>query len=431
MPPKKKDLLLKALLKPALYLACWHALSLLAGEWPQWRGPARDGHAPADETMPDKLSPPLPLAWRKDIGGGFSSPVVAQGKLLYLDAQQGQETAHLIEASSGKELWKVAYASVYEDEWGPGPRSTPILDNDRAYVQSCNGEFRCLSLTDGKVLWGTSFETNFHVPFLGSKAREGTASRRGNNGSGVISRSRIIVPVGSTNNASLVCFDKKTGAVLWASQSDEAAYSSPMVAAVAGVEQVVFFSAQSLMGVELTSGKLLWRVPLRTEALRHACTPIIHGDDVIVNSQTIGTVCFHIRQTGGKFVAEQKWQNKEQKINIATPVLLEKHLYTQGAGPYLICMDAGSGEVLWKQTGFGDKYTACIASGDKLLAQTSRGELVLIKASPSQYAELGRVQICGETWSHPALAEGKLFIREGLTRGWKLSCFLMTPQRVL
>src|ERR1044071_476990 len=120
----------------------------LASDWPQWRGPNRDGHAAKGEIFPDTL-PSMPRQiWQKNIGGGFSSPVLKDGKLLYLDASGGKETAHLVEAKTGAELWHSEYANEFGDEWGSGPRSTPILDSDRAYVQSCDGEFRCLNLAD-------------------------------------------------------------------------------------------------------------------------------------------------------------------------------------------------------------------------------------------------------------------------------------------
>src|ERR1043166_232686 len=124
------------------------------------------------------------------------------------------------------------------DEWGGGPRSTPLIDSDRLYVQSCDGEFRCLNLADGKDLWSVSFEKDFGVKFLGSKVNEGTATRRGNNGWGVIEGERLTLPVGSTQGASLVCFNKLSGKVLWKAGSDEAAYSSLMIATLAGMRQV-------------------------------------------------------------------------------------------------------------------------------------------------------------------------------------------------
>src|SRR5207249_1190634 len=150
------------------------------------------------------------------------------------------------------------------------------------------------NLADGKVIWGTSFEKDFGVKFVGSKANEGTASRRGNNGSGVIDGERVVVPVGSTNGASLVCFNKRTGAILWKSGDDEAAYSSLMVATLAGVKQVVAFTAEALLGAGLETGKILWRVPLQTNAKRHAASPVIVDDHVMVNSHTFGLICLKV-----------------------------------------------------------------------------------------------------------------------------------------
>jgi len=392
-----------------------------AGDWPQWRGPERTGYADSHEQVPGSLPGDPKVFWRKDIGGGFSSPVISRGRLAYLDAHDGKEIAHLVDAATGKEIWQTAYGEMFEDEWGPGPRSTPILDRDRVYVQSCKGEFRCLSIEDGKVLWGVSFEKDFGVPFLGSKANEGTASRRGNDGCGIIDSEHIFLPVGA-NGASLVCFDKRTGKVIWKSQNDEAAYSSLMMATLAGVKQVVYYSADGLMGIDSDSGKLLWRVPLRTDAKRHAATPIIFDDSIVVNSQTIGLMCIKIARDGDALKATPSWVNTQLKINISTPVLVNHFLYSQGVGRNLVCVDAADGKLIWSQEGFGEKYSAIIALGKNLLVTTDRGELVMAAADSSKYTELGRMQICGKTWNHPAYADGKLYVREGLTSGWKLSC---------
>jgi len=152
----------------AVIALAWSAAAglTLASDWPQWRGPFRTGYAGPDSPPVNSLAADLQPVWRTPIGGGFSSPVVSQGKLLYLDEHDGQEWAHLLDATSGKEIWKVAYAPVFQDEWGAGPRSTPIIDGDRLYVQACNGEFRCLKLADGATVWQTSFERDFGVKFL-------------------------------------------------------------------------------------------------------------------------------------------------------------------------------------------------------------------------------------------------------------------------
>ncbi len=386
------------------------------GDWPQWRGPTRTGHASADAPTLAALPKELKAIWKISVGGGFSAPIVSGDKVIYLDEKDGKEVAHVLAASTGKELWSLPYADVFEDEWGAGPRATPFVDGDRLYVQACNGEFRCLNLADGKIIWQTSYEKDFGVKFLGSKANEGTATRRGNNGSGVLAEDRIILPVGGTKGASLVCFDKLTGKVLWKSGTDEAAYSSFMVATLAGVKQVVAFTADALLGADLANGKILWRVPLKTNAKRHAASPVVFGDMVAVNSHSIGLLCFKISKDSGGLTATEAWANKNLKINLATPVLAGQHLYDQGANKDYVCVDAKTGELKWSQPGFGagkKDYASTIAVGKNLLVLSEDGTLLLLADNPEKYTELGRLQVCGNTWSHPAYADGKLYVRDG------------------
>ncbi len=409
----KHSFLRRALLFSVSTALC--AVAAAAGDWPQWRGPERTGHA-ADAAAPAALPKELAPVWKTAAGGGFSGPVVAGRTLIYLDENGSREIAHALDAATGRELWQFDYADMFKDEWGAGPRATPIVDGDRVYVQSCSGEFRCLSLKEGKVLWGASYEKDFGVKFLGSKANEGTATRRGNNGSGVIDGSRIILPVGGTKGASLVCCDKLTGKVLWRAGDDEAAYSSFMVATLAGVRQVVAFTADALLGADMATGKILWRVPLKTNAKRHAASPVILGDRVVVNSHSIGLVCFEISKAADGLKATQAWANTDLLINLATPVAVGGFLYTQGAHGDFVCVDARTGVVNWTQAGFGGgkkDYASTIAAGDKLLVLSESGQLVLLAANPEKYTELGRLQVCGNTWSFPAYAGGKLFVRDG------------------
>jgi len=386
------------------------------GDWPQWRGPHRTGYAVGDASAPSSLPKELKPVWKISVGGGFSAPIISGNRLVFLDEQQGKEVAHLLDTATGKELWRVDYDDVFQDEWGAGPRATPTIDEDRLYVQSCKGEFRCLNLKDGRALWRTSYEKDFGVKFLGSKASSGTASRRGNNGSGVIDGDRIILPVGNTEGASLVCFDKKTGRILWKSGDDEAGYSSFMIGTLAGARQVVALTADALLGADLTNGKILWRVPLKTNAKRHAATPVIGKDTVMVNSHTFGLICFKIARDSAGFTASEAWANKDLKINLATPVVVDQYLYCQGANKDYICADVRTGELKWSQPGFGTgkkDYSSTIVLGKNLLVLTEEGTLLLLDADPGKYTERGRLQVCGNTWSFPAYADGKLFVRDG------------------
>lgn len=388
------------------------AQPVFAADWPQWLGPTHDCHAAAVSTEISNLPTEPKILWRKTIGGGFSSPVIAAGKLVYFDEDGTSEVAHAIDAATGKEVWKTPIGAVYRDEWSAGPRSTPIIDGDRVYVQSCKGEYRCLNFATGKVVWGFSFDKDYGVKFLGSRAREGTAARRGNNGTGIVDGDAVMVPVGSTNNATIVCFNKISGEPLWHVGTDETAYSSLQVADIAGVRQVILLDADALIGVARNEGKLLWRVPIHTDAKRHAATPVITGDTIIVNSHTIGLVAIRVQKTATGFEAKRAWTNPNLKINLSTPVLVDGYLYSQGPTRNFICADVKTGALKWEAPGFGKENSSTICIGKNLLVLTDSGELVILSANPTSYKELARQQVCGKNWNFPAYAYGKLYVRD-------------------
>jgi outer membrane protein assembly factor BamB len=290
-------------------------------------------------------------------------------------------------------------------------------------VQSGRGEFRCLDLANGKIIWGTSFEKDFGVKFLGHKAKEGTAARRGNNGTAVVDGEDVIVPVGSTDGATLVCFNKLNGKIIWKSGNEEAAYSSPQVATLAGVKQVVYLSADSLSGFDRTSGKILWHVPLQTNAKRHAATPVIFENTVIVNSHTFGLISTKIIRDGMEMKAQQAWVNANLLINLSTPVRVGNYLYSQGPDKDYICADVRDGGRKWEAPGFGIQNSSTIVVGKNLLVLTDRGELVLLAPDAQTFKTLGRTQACGKNWNFPALSGSRLFVRDAR----ELICYELIP----
>ncbi len=404
------------------YLLCLSAAftttSLTAADWSQWRGPNRDGHT----SYPIAALPKEPKTlWSIPIGNGQASPLVVGDKVIYLDEQASQEVAHAVNIKTGKELWHTAVgeSEPFENAYGTGPRCTPLVDGDRVYTQTCRGEFRCLALADGKVVWKTSFATDWDAPFFGNKsnapeAKETASRRHGNNGSPVIDGDRIFVAVGSPTKGTLVAFDKKSGKVLWTAGKENTAYSALMVGTLAGVRQVVHLTGDSLMGVDVASGKILWQTPVKTGAKRHVLTPLLADNSVTISSSSIGLTKFSVSKDSGGLKVEPAWKNDKVKITLATPVLVNGHLYGLGTGgnkTEFICVDFKTGELKWSQPGFSD-YAAVIATGDKLLVQDMAGTLTLLKASPEKFEELGRVQVCGNTWSHPAIADGKIYQRD-------------------
>ncbi len=411
------------MIRPSNTLALFAAFATFtaaASDWPQWRGPQRDGHAGSAIKL-DTLPKEAKMLWSVPVGVGQSSPIIAGNRVIYLDDQGGQETAHCLDLATGKELWRAPFDATesWGNAYGAGPRCTPVADGDRVYVQSCRGEFRCLALADGKTIWRTSFEKDWGASWFGNagnnapEAKETASRRHGNNGSAVIDGDSIFVPVGSPEKGTLVAFDKKTGKVLWTAGTDNTAYSSVMVATVAGVRQAVHLTADALMGVDVKDGKILWRTPVKSGAKRHVLTPVIADDSITISSSSVGLTKFKVTKDSGGFKVGTAWKNDTIKVTLATPVLVGRHLYGLGTGAKtdFICVDFETGEVKWRQPGFGD-YAAIIALGDKLLVQDMTGTMLMLRASPEKFEELSRVQVCGNTWSHPALADGKLLQRD-------------------
>ena len=380
-----------------------------SNDWPGWRGRGRDGHAAAP--LPARLdSAPKPL-WRKSIGHGYSGVVVSGQHLVFLDDSSGQETAHCLDAATGRELWSQPFAEQYSDEFEAGPRCTPLIDGNRIYVQSCFGEFACLSLDDGKKQWGFHFRDYGMFWVKDRSGGPGAANRRGNSGSAAISGDRIFIQIGSTNGASIAAFDKVQGRLLWKSQNDLTSYASLMTGTLGNRHQVIGVTCEGLLGLEAASGEALWRIPFKTGANRNVLTPVLDGNGILFASYTTGLRRVVLEADGSKVRATQSWLNPDLKINLSTPVLVGRHLYGHGPDKDFVCVDASTGAVQWRQTGF-NQYASTLASGSRLLVLNDMGEVILLEASPTRYTELGRFQACGKTFSHPAYADGVLYTRD-------------------
>ncbi len=399
--------------------------ALTASDWPQWHGPDRD-RASRDPvglqatTLPNDWTP----VWRRNIGPGHSAPVVSGNTLVFLDEKDNQTLAHGWDAAAGKSLWQTPVGQHFGDEFGTGPRCTPFIEDDRVYVQSSRGEFHCLNLESGAVIWSLDFVKDLGARFIGATPGSGAAPRRGYNGSGIIWNNTVILPVGSTH-ATLVCCDKFTGKELWRSGSDELAYASLVTANLAGEEQVIAFTADALTGTRLTEGALLWRVPLETAAQRHVSTPLVHDDLVLVNSHTFGMAAFRITTQADGCTATPAWRNPDLLVNLGTATHVNGYIYTIGANKDFVCVELATGRITWSEPDFVGAgrldYTSVIALGNRLLVLSNEGLLRLIQANPQHYTELAQSQVCGNTLAFPAIANGHLFVRDNRS----ISCFAL------
>ncbi len=420
-------------------IAAWMALIVAAAtvqgqttDWPQWRGPNRDGHAAPGNRAPASLPAELKPRWQIPVGEGFASPVVAGAptdrRVFYLDLQGGKEVTHAIEAATGKELWQTPLDAVFKDDWGQGPRCTPVVDGPRVFVQSCRGELQCLDANSGAVLWRKNFVRDFEAVFMGETGPAAGATRHGNTGAPLMDGDRLIAQAGGLKGASLVCLQKASGEVIWRSQNDTAGNAAPVLANLGGVRQAISFTALGLIGVDAGNGSLLWRLPLNTRLGRHVTTPVVADDLVIVGSYQLGLMAVKVTREGEAFKAELVWTNKEAATNFSSPVAAGGLVYGVGPRQNVYCVEARTGKLLWSQAGLirasGDRaFASFIVIGGTLLMLNDAGELVLFAASPAGFQAAGRTQACGVTWCSPAYADGRLYLRDAKT----LLCLDLAP----
>ncbi len=392
--------------------------SAWAADWPRWRGPANTAQVPPGERVPEALPAEVRPLWRVPVGPGLASPVVCGGRLFHLDNLEGKETVHALEAETGRELWRVPLDDVFRDHQSePGPRCTPTADGDRLYAQSCRGEFRCLAAADGKTLWRLNFAADYGAVFRGETGNAAGASRHGNTASPLVEGDRVYVAAGGRPDASVLCLDKRDGALIWGSQNDTAGYAALFGADLGGVRQVLAFTAEALLGLEAASGRLLWRVPVQTSLGRHITTPLVSGDLVVVSSHEAGLVGVRVRRDGDRFAADTAWTSKPAAINCSSPVLVAGYLYGIGPGRKLECVEAATGRLAWSEPRFAPEalrrdWAGFLVMGSRVLVLGDNGWLVLFEADPAGFRPVGRLALCGPNWCQPAYADGRLYVRD-------------------
>lgn len=406
--------------------------TLFASDWPQWRGPTQDGHLTSDTTPLASLPANPTVVWEQAVGDGLGSPVVSDGRVFMLDHRDGKEVLHAFKSDTGAELWQRPIDDVFRDtQSAPGPRSTPMVDGDRVYAVSCQGEFQCLRVTDGQLVWRTHFVKDFGAVFFGERGAAVGASRHGNTATPLVLGDDMLIAVGSTNGASVVRCDKRTGQVKWKSQDDVPGHSGPILARVAGAEQAVSFTAPGVMSLDPRDGRLLWRVPVKSSIGRHIPAPVIVEDLVLVSSRQAGLIALKPtppQVSTEPWKVETAWTSKELAVNFSSPVAVEGHLYGVGPAPSLFCAEVRSGRSAWFKEGLfagsaESAYAGFLVMGDRILMLADTGEAILFAADPTGYRELGRAQVCGRNWCNPAYVAGRLFVRDAKS----LRCVRLAP----
>jgi len=365
------------------------AVSGRASDWPQWRGPARNGiSADADWNSRWPASGP-PQAWSAQVGQGFSSVAVTSGRLYTMGNADGKDTVHCLNAVTGKPVWSYSYPATSGD-YG-GPRATPVVDGTAVYTLSRDGLAHCLNAATGKVTWSRDLR----------KETGGETPRWGFAGSPLVHSGRIYYNVGGGG----IALDGG-GRVVWKSRGGTAGYSSPVLFGSGKAPSILLFTAAGLVSVDAKSGRQQWLFPWETNFGVNAADPIFVNGNIFISSN-YGTGCALLSVSGGRPTV--LWQNRNMKNHFNTCVLVNGSLYGNDENT-LKCIDAATGQERWRSRGMGKG--GLIAANGKLIVLTERGELLAVSAEPGAYKELARARVIdGTNWTHPVLANRRIYCR--------------------
>jgi outer membrane protein assembly factor BamB len=368
-----------------------------ADDWPQWRGPKRDGISQEKGWLtqwPDEGPKQL---WQADVGVGYSSFSVSEGRVYTMGNVEEKDYVYCLDANTGKEIWKYSYDCSSSDPNGyPGTRCTPTVDGNRVFTVSREGHLFCFRTPDGKEVWNKNYQKDFfaHVPTWGFS------------GSPLVEVNLLVVEPGA-RGASVVALNKQNGNVVWKNGSDEPGYASLVAYTYNNQRALVVFSKDAVVGRSMAGGGEIWRFPWKTSFGVNASTPIVQDDKVFVSSgYNYGSALLQTSVRPPKVL----WQNKKMRTHVSSCVLWENNIYGFDDDA-LECLDFQTGEVKWSTKTFG-KGSLMIADG-KLIIYSDNGRLALAEASPAGFKQIASAQVLGgkSTWSVPVLANGKIYCR--------------------
>ena len=381
-----------------------------AADWPQWRGPNRDGYV-ADAYIPQNWPKTLKEEWKVPVGIGHASPVAANGK-IYVFARQGEEEVlRCLDAASGKEIWKSALPIAYEMHpaatgHGKGPKATPLVSNGNVYTFGIAGVLSCHDAQSGKVKWRHEYAGTYPKtsPLFGAAM------------SPLIDKGLLIAHVGGHDKGALTAFDAETGAVKWSNDADGPAYSSPLVVTLAGMRQVVTFTQKEYVGVDVASGKLLWKLPSKTAYDENVVTTVAYKDLLIFSRENQGLAAIHLAKQGDAIVPQEVWRNTENQLYLNSPVLQGNLLYGLSARQkgQFFAIDADTGKTVWQSPGrMGENAAILNLGGKALLFLTNDANLIVQPANAKSYAPLAQYTVASSpTWAHPLVLGRRILIKD-------------------
>jgi outer membrane protein assembly factor BamB len=318
--------------------------------------------------------------------------------------------ASAVDLATGKVLWTQSYPAPYQMNsaavgHGPGPKSTPVIAGGKLYTFGISGILTAFDAATGRVAWRKDFKGQFKVgaPEFGAAMSPAVAD------------GLLLAHVGGAGDGALTAFDAATGAERWAWKGDGPAYSSPIVATIGGVRQVVTQTQKQIVGVSLAKGELLWSLPFTTPYEQNAVTLVVSGDIVIYSGLSKGLHAARVVRKGAGWGLEPMWDNEEVSLYMSSPVLDGGHLYGfshRNKGQFF-AVDAATGKTLWLSEARQGENAAVLSAGDVLLLLKPEGELTVIRKDPKAFAPVATYTVADSaTWAHPALIGRTLLVKD-------------------
>lgn len=394
------------------------ASSLHAAEWPQWRGPNRDGHAPTAR-LPEKWPEHAPKpAWKMKIGEGYSGVSIAGGKVFALarDHKKGIERGFCLDLVNGKQLWDVSYEATFkapDPTAGRGPNATPTVDRDRVYFFGLAGMLTCVEIATGNTLWQHNCLKEYWGVVKTSDGDDAWFPPCGASASPLVDGKTVIVPIGGKKAGVVTGFNRDTGKLLWKALDDRSSYASPIIASPGGVKQIIAFTGTRMVGLRHSDRELLWDEPFKTRYEQTIVSPVVWKDRVVIGGEGKPTLCMKLTRDGDKLNKQLAWKSADLKMYLTTPVIVNDHLigfdYRTGR---LVCVSLESGETAWTSSGFATKHLSLVVVGNTLLILTLEGNLIAARVSEKEYELLVKWKVSEKgTWAHLAVSGNRLLVK--------------------
>jgi outer membrane protein assembly factor BamB len=381
-----------------------------AQDWGQWRGPSRDGVVSA-ALIPKQWPASTTRAWGVEIGEGYSSPVVANGRVLLHSRRDPDEVVTALDLATGRTVWQQKYSAAfsknqYATAMAKGPNSTPLVDGNRLFTLGVTGILTAWNVADGSTIWRQDYSASIDT----SKLFCGTAM------SPMLEGGSLIVQVGSdVHGGRVLALDPATGKERWVWKGPGPGYASPVAVTIDGVRQIITLTNGSIVAIDAASGGSLWSIPFQDDWHENIVSPLWTGAALVVSGPRQGTHAYAIARSGEKWQTRQLWRNAEVTMYTAAPVFADGVIYgmsNKRRGQF-VALRASDGWLQWSTTGRDGNHASILRQGDRLFFLTDGGVLIVSRRAGERFTEEHRMELTqAPTWSVPVFLPDGLLVRD-------------------